>query len=329
MKLQVPFIQLPLLFDADRLALEIAALGEDAWRPHPQGFAGNSMLPLLAVDGDAGNESFAGPMQPTAALRACPYLMHVLHALGATLGRTRLMRLSGHAEVIRHADQGYYWGERVRVHIPVVTQPTVRFECGDAAIHMAAGECWIFDTWRQHRVINDARESRIHLVIDTVGGEVFWDLAADGRPHDAPRGPGRWEATRFVPPQDAAPALSCEALNVPLVMTPWEINTQLLLLFGDALPHPELQRVQMISSRFLRIWRGLWARFGDTGEGLPHYRAALQEYVEATRLPASSLILDNQIHWYNAMMTLIGKVAVAPDNVSPAMANEHGIADRA
>ena len=43
MKLQVPFIQLPLRFDADRLAAEIAAIGEDAWKPHPQGFPGNSM----------------------------------------------------------------------------------------------------------------------------------------------------------------------------------------------------------------------------------------------------------------------------------------------
>ena len=75
MKLHVPFVQLPLLFDADRLALEIHALGEDRWRPHPQGFAGNSMLPmlpLLAVHGDPGNEAFSGPMEPTAELRACP-----------------------------------------------------------------------------------------------------------------------------------------------------------------------------------------------------------------------------------------------------------------
>ena len=31
-------------------AREIDALGEDCWMPHPQGFAGNSMLPLVAVE---------------------------------------------------------------------------------------------------------------------------------------------------------------------------------------------------------------------------------------------------------------------------------------
>ena len=31
------------------------------------------------------------------------------------------MRLAGQAEVARHADQGYYRAERVRVHVPIVT----------------------------------------------------------------------------------------------------------------------------------------------------------------------------------------------------------------
>ena len=44
MKLQVPFIQLPLQFDASVLAAEVAALGEEAWRPHPQGYPGNTAL---------------------------------------------------------------------------------------------------------------------------------------------------------------------------------------------------------------------------------------------------------------------------------------------
>jgi hypothetical protein len=62
-KLQSPFIQLPLLFDADALAREVLAIDESWWRPHPQAFPGNSMLPLVAVDGAPANEDFAGPMR--------------------------------------------------------------------------------------------------------------------------------------------------------------------------------------------------------------------------------------------------------------------------
>ena len=69
-------------------------------------------------------------MAPTPHLLACPYLMQVLDAIGATWGRSRLMRLSGAAEVTPHVDTDYYWRDHMRVHVPIVTQPTVRFLCG-------------------------------------------------------------------------------------------------------------------------------------------------------------------------------------------------------
>ena len=59
-KLDSPFLQLPLLFDAAALAAEIAALPESAWRPHPEGHAGNSALPLIALGGDAANDGAQG-----------------------------------------------------------------------------------------------------------------------------------------------------------------------------------------------------------------------------------------------------------------------------
>ncbi len=94
MKLQYPFLQLPLSYDASALAAEIEALGESVWRPHPQGFPGNSALPLIAANGDAGNDDVRGHMQPTPHLEKLPYLREVLGSLGAVFGRSRLMRLS-------------------------------------------------------------------------------------------------------------------------------------------------------------------------------------------------------------------------------------------
>ena len=308
MKLQAPFIQLPLVFDAERLAGEIDALGEAPWRPHPQGFPGNSMLPLVAVNGEAGNEAFAGAMRPTPELLRCPYLTQVFASLGATVGRSRLMRLSGHAEVTRHADQGYYWAERVRVHVPIVTQPTVRFECDGAAINMAAGECWIFDTWRQHRVLNDAVQSRIHLVVDTVGGADFSALVAQGRTHDAP--PGSWKAQPVAPGPGVADFV-CETVNVPVVMSPWELNAHLGLLFADAAPHPGLAQTRQLAMQFARVWQGLWFAHGDRPEGHAAYRAALQRFVDEVRPASQGVMLKNEIRWFSAMITIVGKAALA------------------
>lgn len=311
MKLQVPFIQLPLLFRADALADEVAALGEEVWKPHPQGFPGNSMLPLVAAGGDPDNESFAGAMRPTAHLQRCPYLVQVIASLGATVGRTRLMRLAGQAEVKRHADQGYYWAERVRVHVPIVTQPTVRFECGAAAINMRAGECWIFDTWRQHRVLNDATESRIHLVCDTVGGGRFWELVGRGRPHDMDA--AGWPVETLQPRPGVVPALRCETMNIPTVMTPWEVQSHLGLLFADAMPHANLAQVRQRSLRLMHEWQGLWAAYGDGAEGRPHYRAALDRFVQDVQGPGRGIVLKNELQWFSAMMTIVAKFAVGAE----------------
>ena len=313
MKLHVPFIQLPLLFDAEVLAQEIDALGEAAWKPHRQGFPGNSMLPLVAVDGEPDNEAFAGRMQPTPHLQRCRYLQQVLASLGATVGRTRLMRLAGQAEVTRHADQGYYWTERVRVHVPIVTQPTVRFECDGEAINMAAGECWIFDTWRQHRVLNDAVQSRIHLVCDTVGGGVFWDRVAQGRAHDAT--PEGWTPTRIAPDAPASIDFACEAVNVPAVMSPWELNQHLSFLIAEALPHPQLTLLSQHVARLIRQWHGLWAQYGDAAEGRALFRTAFDAFAASVRGPAQGVTLRNEMPWMQVMMVMISRVVVTPADV--------------
>lgn len=116
MKLGVPFLQFPLQFDAATLAAEIQAIDESAWRPHPAGYAGNDALLLVTVDGDPASDSTAGPMRATEHLLRCPYLMQVLGAIGGTWGRSRLMRLSGRAEVTPHVDINYYWRERAPSH---------------------------------------------------------------------------------------------------------------------------------------------------------------------------------------------------------------------
>ncbi|HET7202465.1 MAG TPA: sulfotransferase [Steroidobacteraceae bacterium] len=276
MKLPVSFIQLPLSFDATRLAAEVATVDPACWRPHPQGFAGNDALPLLSLDGDPTNERVDGRMAPTPHLLQMPYLRQVLASLDTVLGRCRLMRLSGHAEVNSHIDMDYYWRERVRVHVPIVTQPTVRFYCGSDETHMGVGECWIFDAWRRHRVVNDAVESRIHLVADTVGTQSFWDLVAAGRSHD--RIDPNWRARRveFDPHQD--PTLVMEAVNIPTVMSPWEMRAHLAALFAEAEPSPQLQRLGQATNRFVTAWRALWAVHGESDAGEPEYRDAIDRY---------------------------------------------------
>jgi hypothetical protein len=315
MKLAAPFIQLPLRFDAPALAAEIARLDESAWVPHPQGFAGNSALPLIAVNGDVDEDGVEGPMRATPLLARLPYLRQVLGSLGAVLGRTRLMRLSGNAEVKPHIDQGYYWAERMRVHVPVVTTPGVRFHCGGAQIHMAAGECWIFDTWRLHRVHNEGEQARIHLVVDTVGGDGLWDLLARGRPHPAPT--AGWPVQNVSAGEMAEPTLEFESLNLPKVMSPWELRSHIGFLFTECQAHADLPVLQQSALRFLRRWQAQWTAHGEADIARPRYQAILDEFVADVRRLGRNIGLRNEVTLSDAMQAMVTKAALSGGRFAP------------
>lgn len=309
MKLHAPFVQLPLLFDAEALCAEVMAIPESSWRPHPQGYPGNSALTLITTHGDPESNELGGAMLPTPHLERCPYLMQAMEAIGATWGRTRLMRLSGQAEVSPHIDVNYYWRERHRVHVPILTQPTVSFHCGDDQINMAAGECWIFDTWRLHKVINDAERSRIHLVADTVGGEGFWSHVQNGR------SPGKmipgWQAQPVMPAGDRRPKLDYESVNLPQVMSPWELREHFVFMLGEAERHPELEAAHKVLLRLARHWHALWSCYGERSEGWPRYRKLLDRATKEMQAQCPSLKLTNGLFFISAVYSGIFEVALA------------------
>ncbi len=182
---------------------------------------------------------------------------------------------------------------------------------------MAAGECWIFDTWRQHRVLNDAVQSRIHLVCDTVGGGAFWDSVAQGRAHDAPR--EGWMPKRIAPDPSAPADFACETVNVPAVMSPWELNQHLSFLLDEALPHAQLPpALRQRADRLIPLWKGLWAQYGDAPEGRAKFRAAFDAFAASVRPLAQGVTLRNEMPWFQVMMVMISRVAVAPADAKAA-----------
>lgn len=307
MKLPVPFIQLPLLFDAELLAAEIDALESELWQPHPSGLPGNTALPLVAAGGDpARGDLLSGTMLPTPALPRCPYLQQVLGSLGAVLGRVRLMRLEPGAEVAPHVDTNHYWKERVRVHVPIVTDPAVQFACGDAKIHMGPGECWIFDTWRLHQVINPANHVRVHLVADTVGSTKFGKLVEAGRPHtQATEG---WNPRLVAGDQDGPPAeLMFESVNLQSPMSYWELRDNVKFLLDECSDHSLLPVIRHWANAFVMEWRTLWFRYGDAPEGLVEFRTLLAEFLERMRRLGGEVLLNNQVQLASAFNGLLGQ----------------------
>jgi uncharacterized protein (TIGR03032 family) len=286
MQLDTEFIKLPLRFDAERLAASVAEVPESIWRPHPQGHPGNSALPLIAAGGDPANDDTRGAMLPTPVLALLPYVRQLLAELRAPIGRTRLMRLDGNAEATAHADINYYWMERLRVHLPIVTTPEVEFICGERSVHMAAGEAWVFDTWRIHNVLNPNPTRRIHLVADTVGSPELWDLIENGEwPFADPPRPGA--PARFIPWRSGTEPtadLVTERTNHPLVMSPWEQAQLVEAVFADlaraggdrtAEREERIGELRRVLLAFQRRWRALWAAHGEAETGMAAYRAEL------------------------------------------------------
>ena len=264
MRFDRPLLKLPIRFDAEALAAEIRALPAHAWEPHPQRFPGNEAVPLVTPAGQISND-FAGPMGPTEYLLQCPYVMEAMAEIGAVWGRGRLMGLGAGAEVPHHVDANYYWRTHIRFHIAVITNPQVDFTCGDTTVNMAPGECWIFDTFRQHHVHNRGSEQRVHLVFDTVGGEGLWDLVEAARS-------GAAEGRLVKPGEGNGGDLAYEQVNYPKVMSPWELRCHIDELLALAIAVPPLEAVRRRLDRLIAGWTAAWTRFGTVDAGLPTYR---------------------------------------------------------
>lgn len=275
MKLARHFYRLPVRFDVERLRAEVEALPADAWSRHPQEHEGNTAARLITVGGTQ-NDLVGGEMRPTPALLASPYLQQVLASFGTVWSRSRLMRIAGGGSVPQHSDMNYHWFHRVRVHIPVVTRPEVRFHCAEQNVHMAAGEAWIFDNWRPHKVVNPASDARIHLVADTTGTSTFWRLVGQGQADgfDQPQAD-----TRLIAYDPAArPELLFERFNVAPLMPPAEVEQLTYDLLADLAPTDERRESAAAVEQFARLmidfcrdWRSLWGLYGDAPETTSRY----------------------------------------------------------
>ncbi len=300
MRLTQPLLQLPIRFDSDALAADVRALPASAWDPHPTGFVGNEAVRLVTPHGEL-SDAIEGPMAPTEHLRRCPGIMAVMAELGGVWGRSRLMALAPGAEVPAHVDAHYYWRTHLRIHIPVITNPGVTFTCGDATVHMKAGECWLFDSFRWHDVQNQGTERRIHLVLDTVGGERIADLVEAA------------QAGSPAPPAGEGGPLVFERINAPEVMSPWEIRCHVAFLAGQAVPDPLLDAVLARIDRFVDAWAALWARFGTDREGLPAYHALIASAKrDLVALGGARLLLRNELQLLLVLDQLVFQMAMAP-----------------
>lgn len=169
----------PFRFDTAALKYDLAQLGDDEWTPHfnPQYYEGMwSGVALRAVSGATfqllADASKSGVYTDTAILHRCGYFREVLGAFKCSLETVRLLKLATGSRILEHRDfdLGFKWGV-VRVHVPVQTDAGVEFLLDGEPVEMREGECWYLDLSLPHRVNNQGKTDRVHLVIDCVVNE--------------------------------------------------------------------------------------------------------------------------------------------------------------
>jgi len=98
-------------------------------------------------------------------------LHQLRHACHHTYGRGWLLRclvvrLPAGEEIPRHRDNGYSFEVSHRIHVPLISDPAVRFKVGETEVHMAEGEVWEINNFRYHAVRNDSLVNRLHVIAD-------------------------------------------------------------------------------------------------------------------------------------------------------------------
>lgn len=313
MKLPRPFYRLPVRFDAERLREEVLAMPADAWVAHPNEIEGNSSVRLISVDGGE-NDEVVGRMRPTRHLMAAPYMRQVLASFAVVWSRSRLMRIAPGAAVPAHADINHHWFWRARVHIPVLTHADVAFFCGEERVHMAPGEAWIFDNWRQHRVENASAQERVHLVADTSGTASFWRLVAQSALPAT-----HWHEHRFDPGREAQP-MTEDSPPAP-IMPPGELELLLADLAGELVPADQgpvtpaaVARYRLLLEEFCHDWRQLCAFHGASGRnGRDAFLAAAESLRAGSREIGSHLVMrTNGVEAHRVMEARVLRHLVHP-----------------
>lgn len=258
--------------------------------------SGNSAVALLSRGG-GDNDDFVGAMFETPHLKQCPYIRQVMASFGEVFGRSRLMKLAAGSEVSLHVDLNYHWYTRVRIHIPVITNPDVIFYCGDEQINMRAGESWIFNAWRRHRVFNGGDEDRVHLVLDTSGSSRFWHTV--GQMSDLDREADQdliYQMITKVPYREGGSAdIRAERYNIAPIMSPGEIDALVRELIEDFERADEnnpdrIVQYKSLLTDFAKDWRELWLLYGYQRQGWPLYEALIDEAVKKMHPDRNALI---------------------------------------
>jgi hypothetical protein len=171
--------RLPVTIDLPRLRAEIDALPREVWGSTAGRVAVHRDAEALFLRGYAPAEGNK-PIEDRPVLERLPYAREIIKTkLGSAPLRCLLARLAGGGVVTEHADLGPYFARTIRIHVPIISNPSMWMVCGGLTYQMRPGEVWALNNSTNHAVWNaDPVQARTHMICDFLPTPALLSLLA-------------------------------------------------------------------------------------------------------------------------------------------------------
>jgi hypothetical protein len=167
----------PMKFDVERMKADLAKLDSEKWLDHyDKGLAyGWTAIPLVTHDGSMDDSesqriSKDGQYKRTQVVEKMPYFRSILDAFDCPHQRIRILKMLPGTVIKPHrdirAEVASLAFNKVRLHIPIITNEKVTFIVGGEKLKLSPGRLYYADFSKVHSVRNDGDAPRLHLVLD-------------------------------------------------------------------------------------------------------------------------------------------------------------------
>jgi hypothetical protein len=175
--------------DMEALAAAVLAQDEAAWNENVQRqtdyevheqtrsivllFAEVADWPAIEVSKQPGWDRLAETAVP---------LMHQIirnwYPPGGTIIRAMAAKLLAGGRILPHRDSHPSFAAGHRIHVPIITNPRVRFMIDGRPFQFEVGQAYEINNQKVHSVMNKGNADRINFIFDYITADVKSDLAA-------------------------------------------------------------------------------------------------------------------------------------------------------
>lgn len=162
--------------DVDSLRAAILGLGDDEWLSNEQRqndyevHKQTQSVILVFCDGPMSNLTISKESGWDLLAEAAVPVMHELigrnYPPGGTIIRAMAAKLLSRGRINPHFDAHPTFRHSHRIHVPITTNPRVRFSIDGRPYRMQVGQAYEINNQKTHSVINSGNENRITFIFD-------------------------------------------------------------------------------------------------------------------------------------------------------------------